>query len=421
MLLTLLVSSAQAFCGTYVGQAGSSIYNSVSTLAIARQGTRTTLTLSNDFEGDASDFAMLIPVPEVLGPEDVSVVGSDVVGRLDQYSAPRLVSYTCEDLEYAEESYAQGCGIIQQEYVVLADGAGMGIGEDADDSVTVEATFAEGDYEIVILSAEESGDLMRWLSDNGYELPAGAGPILQEYIDSGSFFFAAKVRLGTLPEGKQWLSPLQFGYDSEFFGLPIRIGTASSSGIQDLIVFAVTRSEDGEVGIANYPEVQVEQECMYDSTDEDFGTFYNRKLTESMEGGAAWVKEYSWAPYHCDPCPAPPLTDADLQEIGFEDSAYGAHFTRLHVRYSPEAATQDLVFYTSGGYGVQSQVRYITYDHALEEFFPVCDLGWSEEPGTCEDAVDSAASKGCSVSVVPFYGIVLAGGALALWRRRQHR
>ena len=65
-------SVAWGFCGTYVGGAGSSLYNGASQIAVVRQGTQTTLTMANDVfgSGDLSEFALVVPVPEVLGPDD---------------------------------------------------------------------------------------------------------------------------------------------------------------------------------------------------------------------------------------------------------------------------------------------------------------------------------------------------------------
>ena len=50
--------------------------------------------MSNDFEGDAKDFAMVVPVPTVLKKEDIRVVDQSIFDKLDAYSGPRLVEYT---------------------------------------------------------------------------------------------------------------------------------------------------------------------------------------------------------------------------------------------------------------------------------------------------------------------------------------
>jgi hypothetical protein len=40
--------------------------------------------------------------------------------------------------------------------------------------VTIEAQYTVGEYDIIILSAEQSDGLATWLDANGYRLPYGA-------------------------------------------------------------------------------------------------------------------------------------------------------------------------------------------------------------------------------------------------------
>ncbi len=93
-LITLLSTAAHAFCGTYVGGAGAALTNVDSRVVLVRDGTRTTLTLASDVSGDIEDFAMLVPVPVVLGEGDVRTVDPGVLDRIDTCGAPRLVAYT---------------------------------------------------------------------------------------------------------------------------------------------------------------------------------------------------------------------------------------------------------------------------------------------------------------------------------------
>ena len=61
--------------------------------------------------------------------------------------------------------------------------------------MTIEATYTVGEYDILILSAKESGGLETWLSENGYRIPAGARPVLASYLKQNMRFFVAKVNL----------------------------------------------------------------------------------------------------------------------------------------------------------------------------------------------------------------------------------
>ena len=59
-------SSAYGFCGTYVGGAGAELTSRTSQVALVRMNNRTILTMANDVSGDTSNFALVVPVPEVL-------------------------------------------------------------------------------------------------------------------------------------------------------------------------------------------------------------------------------------------------------------------------------------------------------------------------------------------------------------------
>ena len=407
LFAVLATTSAHAFCGTYVSSAGTEVYNSASEVVIARQGTRTTLTVANDVLGDPSSFAMVVPVPQVVAERDVHVIQPEDIELIRTYSMPRLVEYSCNDFA---PTYSHPCPWMEQECPQVgwpwslrggtndSGWGGEGEGEAAFDStdsgggggssVAVEAEYIVGEYELVVLSAEQSSDLLTWLVDEGYAVPESTGNMLQEYIDAGSYFLAARVYPEAGVGDGDMLSPLQFSYDSDVFGLPIRIGTASSVGEQDLIVYAFTELEDGAVGISNYPELSVEDECMWDGQGE-FGTFYAEQFTEAygQQSGAIWTTEYAWRnepqAVKCDPCTGPPPETQQLTNIGFDDGGSSRfHMTRLHVRYTPEEATQDLVFYASRQ-SPQSQKRYIAYNEGLEDRFPLCREGWSDDPKTC--------------------------------------
>ncbi|MEY2924535.1 MAG: hypothetical protein RLZZ337_1083, partial [Bacteroidota bacterium] len=62
---------SHAFCGFYVAKAGSDLYNNKSEVILVRDGQFTTITMSNDFQGNIKDFAMVVPVPNVLKREDI--------------------------------------------------------------------------------------------------------------------------------------------------------------------------------------------------------------------------------------------------------------------------------------------------------------------------------------------------------------
>ncbi len=251
--LTAALSAAMeptfAFCGFYVARADGKLFNKTSKVVLARNGTSTAITMASDYEGDPKDFALVIPVPTLVKEADIHVIDQALLDRLDNYSEPRLVEYTdpdpCAPVYAIDMAMPAPAGIPMP---LLRAGGSQG--------VTVEAQYSVEEYEIVILSAEQSDGLQSWLTDNGYKIPAGAGDVLASYIKQGMHFFVAKVDLDRMKlADRHFIRPLQVRYTSPKFMLPIRLGTVNADGPQDLILMALTQK--GRVETTNYQTERV--------------------------------------------------------------------------------------------------------------------------------------------------------------------
>src|SRR5215468_9427718 len=99
-LVSMLAWSAPTivgFCGFYVSKADAKLFNHASQVVLVRDGDRTVMTMANDFKGEPKEFAIVVPVPEVLEKGQVHVGERALVDRIDAYSAPRLVEYWDEN------------------------------------------------------------------------------------------------------------------------------------------------------------------------------------------------------------------------------------------------------------------------------------------------------------------------------------
>ena len=88
---------AHAFCGFYINGAGGEMFNNATQVVLMRQGTRTVLSMQNNYQGPPTDFALVIPVPVVLKEADVKTLSKEVFGKVDVMGAPRLVEYWEQD------------------------------------------------------------------------------------------------------------------------------------------------------------------------------------------------------------------------------------------------------------------------------------------------------------------------------------
>ncbi|MBK7682152.1 MAG: DUF2330 domain-containing protein [Bacteroidetes bacterium] len=185
-LVLMTTLQADAFCGFYVARADAKLFNKTSQVILVRNGERSTITMSSDFQGNVKDFAMVIPVPTVLQREDIRVVNRSIFDQFDAYSGPRLVEYhdqaPCNRYLYED-------ALMSKTTTAKNAAAEMSTREEADEyKVAVIARYTVDEYDIEILSAKESDGLERWLNDHGYKIPDGAKEVLEPYIKSNMKF-----------------------------------------------------------------------------------------------------------------------------------------------------------------------------------------------------------------------------------------
>ena len=316
-------------------------------MVIARNGDTTTITMANDYQGDLTEFALVVPVPEVLARDQIAVSENAIIDHLDAYTAPRLVEYFDEAphepqfLYFMESSAAPESSVRDQAL-----------------GVTIEARYSVGEYDILILSAEESSGLGTWLTENGYKVPPAADRALDAYIRQGMKFFVAQVNLedqATL--GFSYLRPLRLTFRSPDFMLPIRLGMVNANGPQELFVYTLTRQ--GRVEVKNYRTARIPTDRHIPLfVKQEFGAFYTAMFDEQVrrENGRAVFLEYAWDMGWCDPCAADPLSNYELEQLGVDwlkgdasgstsiNRAVEVFVTRLHVRYDATTFPDDLIF-----------------------------------------------------------------------------
>jgi hypothetical protein len=387
---------ARAFCGFYVGKADEPLVNHASQVVIAHHDDKTVISLMNDYQGEPSDFALVVPVPVVLQKGQVHIGDRELFQKIDAYSSPRLVEYydpdPCEIMRPMALGAATG--------YARSEAAAVPAYKEADAlGVKIEAEYTVGEYDIVILSAKESMGLQTWLQQSGYKIPLGADRALEPYIRSDMKFFVAKVNLTEHNRtGLTYLRPLQFAFESPKFMLPIRLGMINSQGPQDLVVYMLT--ENGRVETTNYRTVKLPTGMdIPQYVRDDFGGFYKAMFDEQVKRNdmRAVFTEYVWNMGWCDPCAGPPLSRDELKSLGvfwLDDQPGGpvpmyrpggfmpqqpmggatpVTLTRLHVRYSADTFPEDLIFQETQDQE-NFQARYVMH------------RPWDGSPTACEGA-----------------------------------
>jgi hypothetical protein len=174
------------------------------------------LILSVSFEGDAEDFAWVIPVPN---KPEIAVTDAELFWELSDFTAT----------EFPGGGGGFGCFYY-----------GAPAGQDGVDVVEEQVV---GPYATAILSATNATALADWLNANGYIFPEEGEEIVSEYIEKEWYFVATKINAidedtgDALAEGA--IEPIVLSFASDKIVYPLRITSLSATEPQVLLyVFA---------------------------------------------------------------------------------------------------------------------------------------------------------------------------------------
>lgn len=352
-------TDARAMCGCMIGPVRNdpreqrTLPNKSSVVVMMREGTKTVLSFQNDYHGPPEGFALVVPVPIVLRREDVRTLDRGVFARVQAIAAPRLVELWEQNPCPVRMRRGIGGGM------AMAAGLDSVAGGGGQAAVTVEAQFAVGEYDIVVLGAAESTALEQWLQQNHYAVPSGVSDALGPYVQAGMKFFVARVDPRRM-QG-EFLTPLRVQFDSEQFSLPVRLGLYNSTGEQDLAIHILAPAQRYEM--ANYGNMMVPTDIrLAPQAARSFATFYSaffsrlsrrypRRVMTEFAGPIAGSRTGA----ECLGCGLPRLSQADLNALGEEvlpghtaENATARYrsfvLTRLHYRYGRADLPDDLVF-----------------------------------------------------------------------------
>ena len=157
-------------------------------------------------------------------------------------------------------------------------------------SVSVYFRGGVGPYDAAILSSTDATALRTWLTDNGYDIPAAAGALLDHYVALDHYFVALRLQQD---RGVGEIQPIVLKYRESYPCLPIRLTAISTIPDMPITAYVLASSRGAS---ANYmsitPNLEVPDLYVY-------GTRTYAQIVSSAiddAGGHAFVTEYAGAP-----------------------------------------------------------------------------------------------------------------------------
>lgn len=293
---------------------------------IAWDGTEQRLAIDTAFTGEGTEFAWLVPLPsepEIL-PATKGMFDTAAV-----LTAPRLktenglgwpigVGFAVLLMVFAaivgKGRAARIVGVLLLSVIaatVLLPALGRARGSAAGPTtVQILSQSTAGIYDTTVLKADRAAELLAWLTSNGYGVPDGVEAVVQDYLDKGWCFAAAKLSIEAAGDGEHRAHPLQYRFAVADPIYPMALTAVGNGNIElELFVFA-----DGSAR-SDYMRVACSLEAEIDKAGPD----HDRRLSDVRDRPM-------------------PLAHPGLVEIAGQLPV----LTRLHAILTPEQQSQDM-------------------------------------------------------------------------------
>jgi hypothetical protein len=278
------------------------------TVIVLREAERTVLSVQPHYRGPAEPVLLVVPLPGTVGSDAIGAAVPAPFELLDRLSAPRLAELWEQD----------PCSVSVDLPGPPEDASEADAGAPGAPSAPASAGAGAGPYELKVSSAKTGHAMVEWMNEEGFKVPEGAEPLMEQHIRAGGTFLLAKLdgsKLGL--EGEQaLLPPLRMTFDAKELTLPSRLAALSGGGKHELEILVLGPGARYEA--SNAPNLAVPTNLdVKPAVRRTLGPFYQAVLEHAFDQHPdAVLTEYAWRATSCDPCPGRALSDADFPLLG---------------------------------------------------------------------------------------------------------
>lgn len=254
-----------------VAQAGEGIV-----FAVDRQEDLITAVISIQYQGEAGEFAWLLPLQSA--PVDVNVAPSAMFSTIDRLTAPRFETRFETEGVCLDRTFAAGA----REDAALASTA-----EEAGQRVQVIRQEEVGPYDSSIIRSDRPEDVRAWLSENGYSVTDEMIDLVTPYVTKGDTLLALKLRKSNDVGDIQ---PVVVTMEGDEVCVPIRL--TAIAALDDMEITTLVLSNEGRAIPENYNHVTLNL-AKIDWL--NFGANYRQVVAEAADEGSgnAFTTEFS--------------------------------------------------------------------------------------------------------------------------------
>jgi MYXO-CTERM domain-containing protein len=357
-----------------------------------------TMTTQISFNGDAADFAWVLPLGEVPLADSLAVFHQQALNALDAGSGP-VFNLPADSACYGP---AQGNSPPTAE----VDDGGSG-----PPPVMVYIRQEVGDYDVAVVGSEDPAALVSWLRENGYRITAPMEPYIERYTDEGLKFLALKL---VASADVSDLRPFRFTLPGTTPTIPLRMTALAAEPEMSIVAFVLS---DQRFEGKNWPNLAIaDDQIRYNPFSFSFpvATNWPRLVAQAVDeaGGQGWVTELAGA---SEVFAEQIRSQVENGNFATEDDAAAAeellgvleahpYITRLYTRLSAEEMTSDPVLGRSslGDVARDHQLSRVVNgvdqcSETLRASTDPCDFATCGAGGLCRPVTVAGASNETSV------------------------
>ena len=241
-LLELSSARPAAACGGFFCSQQGAVNQAAEGVIFSDNGDGTiTAVIEIQYQGPAELFSWLLPLGSVPGTDDVKVSSNQAFARLraataPQYQLNRRVEGTCRE---GSGSPTGGSGGLSGGF-----GGSGGTGSGPSGVVTVEAAGVAGAFEWTVISvddtvADPAAPATQWLTENGYDVPAGSEALLGPYLADGMYLLALRLTKGADTGA---IRPIEITYAADAAMIPLKLTAVAATPDMGVMTWLLSSS-----------------------------------------------------------------------------------------------------------------------------------------------------------------------------------